>query len=108
MDFFKLDSNALERSPSVVDGFFSSWDEELEVREAQCIKISGIGAQLSVPQVVVILCVFLLEPVLLQGTIATASVFFHKFFTRHSFREYRSEGRKTVVVFSISSFLNPS
>jgi hypothetical protein len=41
--FLSLTRMAIEHSPSIVDGTFASWTDELEAREVQCAHISLEG-----------------------------------------------------------------
>ena len=71
-DFFSLPRAEVERSPSVLDRSVASWADEVLRREALCTTIIELGQQLKVP----------------QPTQAVACVYLHRFFSRHSFREY--------------------
>lgn len=69
----------LENSPSVRDGL--TREEERRLRKKSCAFIREVGKKLNLPQL----------------TIATATVFFHRYYTRHSFKNTNTSANDVSI-----------
>ena len=83
--YFTYAWDDLKNSPTMQDKLFCNWTHELDLREKLCVFIQTVGKKIQVYHKSLFIISIVYRP---QVVISAACVYFHLFYTKHSFSDH--------------------